>query len=129
MNNLNSILVEGNLVRDPEFGHTSKGTPFCNFSIATNRYYKIEDRYLDEVSFFDVKTWSKLAELCEKHLKKGKGVRVIGRLKQDRWKDNDGRGRSRIYIIADHMEFGFSPRKKEEQPQKREEELKTAVSF
>jgi single-strand DNA-binding protein len=72
MNSLNSILLEGNLVREPEFGHTSKGTPFCNFSIASNRYYKIEDKFEQEVSFFNVTAWSKLAELCEKKIKKGK---------------------------------------------------------
>ncbi|MDR1596767.1 MAG: single-stranded DNA-binding protein, partial [Treponema sp.] len=39
MNNLNSIIIEGNLVRDPLFRSTTKGTPLCTFSIASNRYY------------------------------------------------------------------------------------------
>lgn len=115
MNSLNSILLEGNLVKAPEFGHTSKGTFFCNFLIASNRYYKIEDKFQQEVSFFNVRAWAKLAELCEIKLKKGKGVRVIGRLKQDRWKGNDGKERAKVYVIADHMEFQFSKSKKEEQ--------------
>ena len=40
MNNLNSILIEGNLVRDPVLRSTAKGTPLCTFSLASNRYYK-----------------------------------------------------------------------------------------
>jgi single-strand DNA-binding protein len=42
MNNLNSILVEGNLVKDPEVRHTEKGTAICTFSIAVNRYYRTD---------------------------------------------------------------------------------------
>jgi single-strand DNA-binding protein len=38
-------------------------------------------------------------------LKKGRGVRVVGRLKQDRWTNPEGQGRSKIQIVAEHMEF------------------------
>ena len=105
MNSLNSILIEGNLVRDPEVNQTPKGTMVCKFSIASNRFYKLDDGFEQEVSFFDVTAWSQTAKLCSENLKKGRGVRVIGRLKQDRWKDNDGKGKSKVYIIADQVAF------------------------
>jgi single-strand DNA-binding protein len=132
MNNLNSILLEGNLVRDPEINHTPKGTPVCKFSIASNRFYKLEDEFQKEVSFFDITTWSRLAEVCGEYLKKGRGVRIVGRLKQDRWKGNDGKGKSKVYIIADHVEF--KPQFKGKESQNRSEnsnktEFETAVSF
>ena len=105
MNNLNSILLEGNLVRDPELSYTPNGVPVCKFSIGSNRYYKQDDELQQEVSFFDITTWSRLAEVCNEYLKKGRGVRVIGRLKQDRWVDGDGKGRSKVYVVAEHVEF------------------------
>ncbi len=105
MNSLNSILLEGNLVRDPEMGATPKGTQFCKFSIASNRYYKQEGEKVDEVSYFDVEVWSKLAENCQNNLEKGRGVRVVGRLKQDRWHDEDGKGRTKVKIVGEHVEF------------------------
>ncbi|MDR0998750.1 MAG: single-stranded DNA-binding protein, partial [Treponema sp.] len=37
MNNLNSILIEGNLVRDPLLRSTPKGTQVCTFTLASNR--------------------------------------------------------------------------------------------
>ena len=58
-----------------------------------------------EVSFFEVETWAKLAEACNNLGKKGRGVRVVGRLKQDRWTGNDGKQRSKISIVAEHVEF------------------------
>ena len=39
-------------------------------------------------------------------------MRVVGRLKQDRWEDDSGQRRSRVDVIAEHVEF---------KPQRREE--------
>ena len=105
MNNLNSILIEGNLVKDPELSYTAKGTAVCKFSVACNRTFKQDDQLQKEVSFFDVSTWTRLAEVCGEYLKKGRGVRVVGRLKQDRWTDTDGKPHSRVSIVAEHVEF------------------------
>ena len=82
MNNLNSLLIEGNLTRDPELSYTPKGTAMCKFSVACNRFFKQDQETQEEVSFFDVTTWSRLAEVCGEYLKKGRGVRVVGRLKK-----------------------------------------------
>lgn len=112
MNNLNSVLLEGNLTRDPELRYTAKGTAVCRFSIACNRSYKQEDQRQEEVSYFDVTMWSRLAEICAEYLVKGRGVRVVGRLKQDRWEDDSGNRRSRVEVIAEHVEF---------KPQRRDE--------
>jgi single-strand DNA-binding protein len=105
MNNLNSILIEGNLVRDPLLRSTPKGTPVCTFCLASNRFYKQDSELEKEVSFFDVETWAKLAESCYNLGHKGRGVRVVGRLKQERWTGSDGKSRSKITIVAEHVEF------------------------
>ena len=105
MNNLNSILIEGNLVRDPQLRTTPKGTPVCTFSLASNRFFRQDTGFEKEVSFFDVETWSKLAQACSDRGKKGRGVRVVGRLKQSRWTGADGKPHSRVAIVAEHVEF------------------------
>jgi len=105
MNNLNSILIEGNLVKDPLLRTTPKGTPVCTFSLASNRFFKQDSGLEREVSFFDVETWAKLAENCSNIGRKGRGVRVVGRLKQERWNGSDGKQHSRITIVAEHVEF------------------------
>lgn len=117
MNNLNSIILEGNLTRNPVMDKTSKGTAVCHFTVASNRYYKYEGVRKEEVGFFDVEVWSRLAETCSEYLKKGRGVRVVGRLKQDRWKNAEGETRSKIHIVGDHVEFR-SNAKPEESGQK-----------
>jgi single-strand DNA-binding protein len=104
MNSLNSILLEGNLTCNPTCKTTPKGTALTTFSVASNRYFKIGDEKQQEVSFFDVEAWSGLAERCSE-LEKGRGVRVVGRLKQDRWTDENGHPRSQVKIVAEHVEF------------------------
>ena len=105
MHNLNSLIIEGNVVRDPVIKATSKGTQLCLFSIASNRFFRQDEKNSQETSFFDVETWSSLAELCGENCKKGRGVRVVGRLKQDRWIGTDGKQYSKVKVVAEHIEF------------------------
>ena len=129
MNNLNSVLVEGNLTKDPQLAKTPAGTMVCNFSIASNRYYKQDKEQRHEVSYFGVEAWAKVAERCNEYLNKGRGVRVVGRLKQDRWNDEDGQRHDRIKIVAEHVEFkpraaaGTGEESKEAEPSEVKEEV------
>jgi single-strand DNA-binding protein len=122
MNNLNSILIEGNLVRDPLFRSTAKGTSLCTFSLASNRYYKQDSQLEKDVGFFDVETWAKLADNCYNLGHKGRGVRVVGRLKQDRWTGTDGKSHSRVTIVAEHVEFRPDLKKTTDMPAEGTEE-------
>ena len=105
MNDLNSLLIEGRLVRDPLMKQTGKGTAVCSFSIANDRYYKTDEGGQKETGFFDIETWSRVAEAVHGECKKGRAVRVSGRLKQERWQAADGTGRSRVVVVADHVDF------------------------
>ncbi len=105
MNSLNSILIEGNLTKDPVTKSLNNGSKVCVFSFASNKYYKQNGEAQKETSFFNVETWGKLAVFCSEALKKGRGVRVVGRLKQDRWNDESGNFKSRVKIVAEHVEL------------------------
>ena len=102
MNSLNSILLEGNIVADCAIKETSNGNAVCNFTIATNRYTKGEGAFNKETSFFDIECWGRLAESCNNLGKKGRGVRVVGRLKQNRWNDAEGKPRSKIIVVGEY---------------------------
>lgn len=106
MNQINSLIIEGNIVRIPEIKETANHSKLATFSIAVNRYYKKTDgTFEQEVSYFDVNAWGTLAETVENKAVKGIGCRVVGRLKQDRWKDSEGRTQSKVCIVAEHVEF------------------------
>jgi single-strand DNA-binding protein len=105
VNNLNSIIIEGTLIDDPKYRETPRGTAVCTFSIANDRYYKRNDGIEKEVSFFDIEAWAKLAESVKRLGYKGRGIKAVGRLKQERWDGTDGKPHTRIIIVAEHLEF------------------------
>ena len=105
---LNSVNIMGNLTRDPELKTIPSGKSVCSLSIANNRVYTKNGERVTEVSYFDIEVWGVIAENCAKYLKKGSGIIVEGRLKQDRW-EKDGKTQSRVRIAANSIHF--MPRK------------------
>ena len=128
MNQLNSIILEGNVARKAELSEPTTGFIVCKFPLAVNRKSKTPDgEQKEEVSFFDIETYGKIAETCAKFCDKGKGIRVVGRLKQSRWEDNNQK-HSRVYVVAEHVEYKFtkSPAPQGESNSEKSEEVKKA---
>jgi single-strand DNA-binding protein len=105
VNNLNSVLIEGELSSDPELSYTPKGVAVCKFTVASSRMDKEEEEPRKEVSRFDVTTRARLAEACAEYLKAGRGVRVVGRLKSTPWNAGSPAEHWRVVIVAEHVEF------------------------
>lgn len=96
----NQVVIVGRLTRDPDVAYTKQNTAVAKFSIAVNRGGQTED-----VNFFDVVAWDKLADTCSKYLQKGKQVIITGRLQQNRFQDKNGQNRSKVEIIAGNVQF------------------------
>ncbi|MBI5229897.1 MAG: single-stranded DNA-binding protein [Candidatus Magasanikbacteria bacterium] len=101
---LNRVMLIGNLTRDPEVRVTATGTSVAQLGIATNRVWtnKMGQRQ-EEVEYHTVVVWSKLAEICQKYLAKGRKVFVEGRIKSREWVGQDGVKRNRTEIIAENL--------------------------
>lgn len=97
---INNLTISGNLTRDIEIRQTQSGTSVASFSIACNRKYNDKE----EVSYFNVTVWGKLAEICGKFIGKGSSVIIVGRIKQDRW-EQDGVNKQSVKIEASEVQF------------------------
>jgi single-strand DNA-binding protein len=79
-----TIIVAGNLGRDPEMRYTPAGKAVTNFSVASSRKYQSSaGELVDETVWFRVSAWGKTAETCNQYLRKGSKVLVEGRLTPD----------------------------------------------
>lgn len=108
MATINVVVVEGNLVKSAELARWSDGTPYMRFTIANNEYYKKENGEYESIpSFIDCQCKGKYAESMSKHLLKGRRVSVYGRLKQQRWTDDNGNKHSALVIKV--SEISLSP--------------------
>ena len=105
MNNLNSVLIEGNLIENPSRDEMTSGGVRVQFTIESCRYYNQDNEKKSEVSRFEIHTWNKTAELCFKALHNGNGVRVVGRMKQVFTTDEYGKEWPRIVVIGENVEF------------------------
>ncbi|MCW8796548.1 MAG: single-stranded DNA-binding protein [Chlorobium sp.] len=115
MPEINSVVIAGNLTKDPVFRQTnSGGTPVVNFSIACNRRFRDSNhQWQEDVCYVGVVAWNKLAESCRDNLKRSAAVLVDGELQSRTWKAQDGSSRTVVEIKARRIQF-LNKRKKHE---------------
>lgn len=99
MNNLNNVVIEGRLVRDASEGYRTgkNGTPYGEFTIAVNESRKVGDEWKEETSFIDCHGFGKGYDYAVPRMTKGSVVRIVGKLKQERW-ETDGQKRSKLTV-------------------------------
>ena len=67
-----TIIIVGNLGRDPEMRYLPSGQAVTNFSVATSRKYtNSEDQLVDETTWFRVSVWGRQAETTNQYLRRG----------------------------------------------------------
>ena len=110
MNDINEIVIEGNLTKDPEFKDVAGTSRVAKITIAVNRRTIKEGTWLNETWFFHVEAWDTLADNAAKYLKKGRAIRVNGHIKQDTWVDKFNVRHESVSIVAEHIEYGPKPK-------------------
>jgi single-strand DNA-binding protein len=102
--NINSVILEGNLFRDPIFRFDEdEGRDVCDLRIASSFYPNENEK---EVSYITVRCYKKnLMKAVEQAGCKGRRVRIIGRLREERGGGNPDSAKSRIVIVVNHIEF------------------------
>ena len=90
--NINTVVVTGNLTRDPELRSTPGGTSVCKLRVAVNSRRKDgqSGEWVDKPNYFDVTVWGAQGENCANYLSKGRPVAVEGRLDWREWEAKDG---------------------------------------
>ena len=90
----------GHLTKDPKLLETDGGTAICTLRIAVKRAGK-----QGQDGYFDVKCFDGQAHACADYLKAGREVAIDGRLLFDEFQTQDGGYASRVYVVAERVEF------------------------
>ena len=101
---MNTVMLIGNLVRDPEAKTLANGINLTTFTIAVNGRGKDAD-----ATYFRITAWRQLAENCSRFLEKGKKVAVLGSVSLNTYTKKDGTGGASLEVNADQVEF-LSPK-------------------
>jgi len=108
-----TLIIVGNVGKDPEMRYTPSGQAVTSFSVATNREYTTGNgEKVKETIWFRITTWGKQAEVCNQYVKKGMKVLVDGRLTPDKatggprvWQKNDGSPAASFEVTAGTVRF------------------------
>jgi len=99
---VNKVILVGNLGRDPEIRTTQNGQKICNLSVATSESWRDkssgerrEKTEWHRVVCFD----ERIADTCEKYLKKGSKIYVEGTLQTRKWTDNSGQEKYTTEVV------------------------------
>lgn len=106
MASVNKVLLMGRVVADPELKITPTGKNVVTFRLAVDRKYSQE-----ACDFFDIVAWDKTAEFVCKYFAKGRGMVVVGQLRQRVWTDNaTKKQRSAVEVLAEEIDFDGYPK-------------------
>jgi single-strand DNA-binding protein len=97
---MNKAILIGNVGKEPEIRKTQSGISVANFSLATSKKIKGEDK----TEWHRIVAWDKLAEIIEKYVHKGDKLMIEGEI-ETRDYENDGQKVYTTEIRAWNMEM------------------------
>ncbi len=97
----NKVFLKGRLTKEMELKYLPSGTAVCDFDIAVNEKYGERE----DVFFFNVTAFGKVAENTSEYCGKGSPVFLEGRLRQETWETKEGQKRSKVKILAEKVIF------------------------
>lgn len=129
MSNINSFVVSGRLTRDFGSGQydwsENNGLAIGKMSIACNKRVKSGEEWTDGVDFLDITVYGNTAKFLKQYATKGREVVVEGRIRQDAWKDESGKSKSKLTLVAKNVQLCG---KKEDSADKSSEEVNSAFN-
>jgi single-strand DNA-binding protein len=107
MQNINVVVLTGNLTRDPELREFPSGGSVCSLRLAVNgrRKNPHTGEWEDQANYFDVSVFGAHGENCARYLAKGRPVAIDGRLRWREFTRQDGSKGQAVDVVADTVQF------------------------
>jgi single-strand DNA-binding protein len=106
MGSINKVILVGNLTRNPELRHTSNKKPVCIIGLVTNRNWTDDngERH-EEPEYHRIVAFDKLAETCNRYLRKGRKIYAEGRLQTRSYTGEDSVEKYATEVVLEKMEM------------------------
>lgn len=123
---MNKVILFGNIGNDPLIKTFEGGNKNAKFSLATSSKYKDKDgNDMNNTQWHNIVFWGKLAELCEKYIKKGSPLIVEGEIRYRSYEDKNGETKYITEIIGNALHFVGRKEKSENEATEPEPETKS----
>ena len=101
---MQQLTIIGNLTKEPELRTTTNGKEVCSFTVAVNRK-KTPNNQDPGADYFRVSAWEERGRNCNKYLKKGSKVCVVGTVSAHAYVNSQGEASANLEVKADEIEF------------------------
>lgn len=105
MSGVNKVILIGRLGKDPEVKAIANGQNVARLTVATSETWVKDGQRQEKTEWHNITVWGKLAEICGKHLSKGRQVYIEGKLQTRSWEDQNGQKRYATDIVANTVQF------------------------
>jgi single-strand DNA-binding protein len=115
---LNKVMLIGHTGDEIKMHYFDGGNCVGRFPLATNDSYtnKSTGERIENTEWHNVVMRNKMAEACEKYLKKGDKIYIEGRIKNRKWQDDSGNDRYSTEIQCTDFNF-LTPKPQGQTPQ------------
>lgn len=102
---INKCMFTGRLGRDPEVRSMPSGDPVAKFSIAVSDAYKDKNsgQMVDKTTWVNIVATGKVAEICERYLKKGSWIHAETKMEVRKWDDEKGNKRETVEFRLENL--------------------------
>ena len=101
LQNLNKVMLIGNVGSKPEIKKNAQGLKLCTFKLVTNER-KIRGNG-ETSDWHNIVLWNRLAEISSKMLRKGSRIWVEGNLRNRKFYDDSQKNRHITEVVAKNM--------------------------
>lgn len=105
MSGVNKVILVGRLGADPEVKTIGSGNTVARLNLATSETWVKDGNKQERTEWHRITVWGKMAEICGKHLAKGRQIYVEGKLQTRQWEDQQGQKRYTTEIVASTVQF------------------------
>ncbi|WP_116963606.1 single-stranded DNA-binding protein [Fastidiosibacter lacustris] len=104
---INKVILLGRLGADPEIRYMPSGMSVANLRLATNDGYKDRQtgQFIENTEWHRVVVFGKQAEVISQYTQKGSIIYIEGRIRTNKWQDQNGQDRYTTEIVATEIQL------------------------
>ena len=101
---INSVVLMGRLVADPELRTTTTGKSVCSFRIAVDRSY-VRQGEQRQADFISCVAWEQTGNFISRYFTKGSMIAVMGSIQTRAYEDKNGQKRTAFEVNVREASF------------------------
>jgi len=104
---VNTVILVGNIGKDPEIRYGADGGAIANLTLATSESWKDKatGQPQERTEWHRIAIYGKLAEIAGEYVKKGSKIYISGALRTRKWTNQEGKDQYTTEIVVNELQM------------------------